>query len=212
MTKAAQQELTGRCRAWPSLSTSTAGWPNIPTSCRMFSQVRRATRWVAISSEDASVGRDPGWPTIIYCADWFGKGGPGSSITLQDMQGLMGVCRDLSGPSIDVLRRDPPLRPGPPPRTPDPGPHSPLAWLNTAYDFGKPLAQGVKIEDLEADQVLQDAELSVHHAAMQTSSGAAARRRVRRSPRRAGCPAPARSPASGTHHEDQAGQPGSQVP
>lgn len=53
------------------------------------------------------MGRDPGWPTIIYCADWFGKGGPGSSITLQDMQGLMGVCRDLSGPSIDVLLHSP---------------------------------------------------------------------------------------------------------
>src|SRR5208283_2399605 len=41
--------------------------------------------------------------------------------------------------SNQLHRRDPPLRPGPPPRTPDSGPHSPLAWLNTAYDFGKPL-------------------------------------------------------------------------
>ena len=34
--------------------------------------------------------------------------------------------------SNQLHRRNPPLRPGPPPRTPDPRPHSTLTWLNTA--------------------------------------------------------------------------------
>ena len=30
-----------------------------------------------------------GRPAIIYYTDWFGKGGPASSITLEDMQGMI---------------------------------------------------------------------------------------------------------------------------
>lgn len=46
-------------------------------------------------------------PTIIYYTDWFGKGGPASSINLEDMQGLMEVCKDLQGPNLDILLHSP---------------------------------------------------------------------------------------------------------
>lgn len=46
-------------------------------------------------------------PTIIYYTDWFGKGGPASSITLEDMQGLMEVCKDMRGPNLDILLHSP---------------------------------------------------------------------------------------------------------
>lgn len=46
-------------------------------------------------------------PTIVYYTDWFGKGGPASSITLDDMQGMMEVCKDLQGPTVDVLLHSP---------------------------------------------------------------------------------------------------------
>ncbi len=46
-------------------------------------------------------------PTIIYYTDWFGKGGPASSITLEDMQGMMEVCKDLRGPNLDILLHSP---------------------------------------------------------------------------------------------------------
>ena len=48
-----------------------------------------------------------GRPTIIYYTDWFGKGGPASSITLEDMQGMMEVCKDLRGPNLDLLIHSP---------------------------------------------------------------------------------------------------------
>ncbi|MGH9079227.1 MAG: SDH family Clp fold serine proteinase [Acidimicrobiales bacterium] len=46
-------------------------------------------------------------PTIVYYTDWFGKGGPASSITLEDMQGLMEVCKDLPGPNVDIVLHSP---------------------------------------------------------------------------------------------------------
>jgi len=46
-------------------------------------------------------------PTIIYYTDWFGKGGPAASITLEDMQGMMEVCKDLEGPNLDILLHSP---------------------------------------------------------------------------------------------------------
>jgi hypothetical protein len=46
-------------------------------------------------------------PTIIYYTDWFGKGGPAASITLEDMQGMMEVCKDLHGPNLDILLHSP---------------------------------------------------------------------------------------------------------
>lgn len=48
-----------------------------------------------------------GRPTIIYYTDWFGKGGPASSITLEDMQGMMEVCKDLPGPDLDLILHSP---------------------------------------------------------------------------------------------------------
>lgn len=46
-------------------------------------------------------------PTIIYYTDWFGKDGPAASITLEDMQGLMEVCKDLQGPNLDIVLHSP---------------------------------------------------------------------------------------------------------
>jgi hypothetical protein len=46
-------------------------------------------------------------PTILYYTDWFNKGGPASSITLEDMQGMMEVCKDLPGPSLDIILHSP---------------------------------------------------------------------------------------------------------
>lgn len=64
-----------------------------------FDKVRRKY----LSQLAARTGR----PTIIYYTDWFGKGGPASSINLEDMQGLMEVCKDLQGPDLDILLHSP---------------------------------------------------------------------------------------------------------
>lgn len=56
-----------------------------------------------LASLHALTGRD----TIIYYTDWFAKGGPVSSITLEDMQALMEVCRGLNGPSLDLVLHSP---------------------------------------------------------------------------------------------------------
>jgi hypothetical protein len=49
-------------------------------------------------------GRD----TILYATNWLsGGGGPGTSITLEDMQGMMEVCRGLSGPALDIVLHSP---------------------------------------------------------------------------------------------------------
>jgi hypothetical protein len=48
-----------------------------------------------------------GRSTIIYYTDWFNKGGSAASITLEDMQGMMEVCKDLQGPNLDILLHSP---------------------------------------------------------------------------------------------------------
>lgn len=48
-------------------------------------------------------GRD----TILYAADWFGGGGSAVAISLVDMQGMMEVCRGLSGPGLDLILHSP---------------------------------------------------------------------------------------------------------
>lgn len=48
-------------------------------------------------------GRD----TIIYATDFLAGGTPDSGITLEDMQGMMEVCRDLRGPNLDLLLHSP---------------------------------------------------------------------------------------------------------
>jgi ClpP class serine protease len=45
--------------------------------------------------------------TVIYASDWIGGGGPASSITLHDMQGLMEVFKDLPGPKLDLILHSP---------------------------------------------------------------------------------------------------------
>lgn len=49
-----------------------------------------------------------GRPVILYSTDWIsGSGGFMSSITLEDMQGMMEVCRDLPGPDLDIVLHSP---------------------------------------------------------------------------------------------------------
>lgn len=46
-------------------------------------------------------------PAILYATDWFGKPGPAASIALEDMQGMMEVCKDLPGPNLDIVLHSP---------------------------------------------------------------------------------------------------------
>lgn len=47
-------------------------------------------------------------PLILYYTDWIsGRGGADTSINLQDMQGMMEVCRGLPGPSLDIVLHSP---------------------------------------------------------------------------------------------------------
>lgn len=43
---------------------------------------------------------------ILYYTDWLAGGGPMSSITLEDMQGMMEVCKDIHGP-LDLILHSP---------------------------------------------------------------------------------------------------------
>lgn len=45
--------------------------------------------------------------TILYSTDWFNKPGPAASIGLEDMQGMMEVCRGLRGPALDIILHSP---------------------------------------------------------------------------------------------------------
>lgn len=44
---------------------------------------------------------------ILYATDWFNKPSPAASINLEDMQGMMEVCRGLEGPNLDVILHSP---------------------------------------------------------------------------------------------------------
>lgn len=46
-------------------------------------------------------------PTILYSTDWLGGGPPEAAITLEDMQAMMEVCRDLDGPNLDLILHSP---------------------------------------------------------------------------------------------------------
>lgn len=44
---------------------------------------------------------------ILYATDWFNKPGPHASISLEDMQGMMEVCRGIRGPALDLILHSP---------------------------------------------------------------------------------------------------------
>lgn len=56
-----------------------------------------------LSALKALTGRD----VILYSTNWLAGGGPGLSITLEDMQGMMEVCRHLRGPGLDLIIHSP---------------------------------------------------------------------------------------------------------
>lgn len=93
--------------------------------------------------------------TILYATDFLsGSADPNAvSINLGDMQALMEVVKDLPGPTLDLVLHTPDGRP-------------------ISRDEAR--ARGIRITDLEADQMLQDAVLSVHHATMHTLAATAA--------------------------------------
>lgn len=64
-----------------------------------FDEIRRGY----LGALREQTGRD----TIIYYTDWLKGGGPNISITLEDMQGMMEVCRGLPGPSLDLILHSP---------------------------------------------------------------------------------------------------------
>ncbi|MGH9021871.1 MAG: SDH family Clp fold serine proteinase [Acidimicrobiia bacterium] len=85
---------------WGEILTELQDPSNLlPNGAQDFDRVRRKY----LGQLFALTGR----PTIVYYTDWFGKGGPASSITLEDMQGMMEVCKDLPGPNLDVLLHSP---------------------------------------------------------------------------------------------------------
>ncbi len=46
--------------------------------------------------------------TILYATAWMSRGGlPETTINLQDMQGMMEVCRQLPGPNLDLILHSP---------------------------------------------------------------------------------------------------------
>jgi ClpP class serine protease len=45
--------------------------------------------------------------TVVYATDWLTGAAPAALVTLQDMQGLMEVFRDLPGPSLDLILHSP---------------------------------------------------------------------------------------------------------
>jgi ClpP class serine protease len=52
----------------------------------------------------ALTGRD----TIIYYTNWMGAGAKRNvSVVLEDMQGMMEVCKDLPGPALDLVIHSP---------------------------------------------------------------------------------------------------------
>jgi hypothetical protein len=56
-----------------------------------------------LSQLRAYTGRD----TIIYYTDWLSSNDPQVMISLEDIQALMEVCKDLSGPGLDLILHTP---------------------------------------------------------------------------------------------------------
>lgn len=56
-----------------------------------------------LSQLRALTGRD----TILYYTDWLTTGTPDVMISMEDMQALMEVCKDLSGPGLDLILHTP---------------------------------------------------------------------------------------------------------
>src|SRR5450756_1171969 len=71
----------------------------LPNGSTDFDAVRRKY----VSQLHALTGRD----LIIYYSDWLAGSGPDTAITLEDMQAMMEVCKDLRGPELDLILHTP---------------------------------------------------------------------------------------------------------
>jgi hypothetical protein len=70
-----------------------------PTRQVDFDAVRRKY----LSQLHALTRRD----TILYYTDWLGSNDLATAITLEDMQAMMEVCKDLNGPGLDLILHTP---------------------------------------------------------------------------------------------------------
>jgi len=48
-----------------------------------------------------------GRPVVAYYTDWLTTASPQTSITLEDMQGMMEVCKGVAGPRLDLILHSP---------------------------------------------------------------------------------------------------------
>lgn len=88
-----------RMPTWGEVLTELQDPANRQNGLPDFDKVRRKY----LAELHALTGR----ATIIYYADWFNKQGPSGAINLEDMQGMMEVCRGLEGSSLDILIHSP---------------------------------------------------------------------------------------------------------
>lgn len=84
---------------WGEILTELQGTASANNGVVDFDGVRRRY----LSQLRSLTGRD----VILYSTNWLAGGGPGLSITLVDMQGMMEVCRHLDGPGLDLIIHSP---------------------------------------------------------------------------------------------------------
>lgn len=85
--------------SWGEILAELGQTPKLPNGQPNWDLVRRKY----LTALHARTGRN----TILYYTDYLQTASPVTSITLQDMQGMMEVCRDLSGPPLDILVHSP---------------------------------------------------------------------------------------------------------
>lgn len=86
----------------------------MPSWGEILSELHRSTPFGGAPDFDGvrrkylgELGRYQGRNIILYATDWFNKPGPLASITLEDMQGMMEVCRGVRGPALDLILHSP---------------------------------------------------------------------------------------------------------
>jgi hypothetical protein len=84
---------------WGEILQELQTSPRLPNGNPDWDGVRRKY----LTALSVRTGRN----TIVYYTDFLKNPSPITSITLQDMQGMMEVCRDLDGPSLDILLHSP---------------------------------------------------------------------------------------------------------
>lgn len=84
---------------WGDIFAEVQATRNLATGAADFDGVRRKYLQQLHNLTERS--------TVVYATDWLNGGGPITSVTLQDMQALMEVFRDLPGPSLALILHSP---------------------------------------------------------------------------------------------------------